>query len=395
MSKRPLVSFLVPNVGSPTVGAAIKLADLLQGAFDTEIVGPDFGSGVCGIYRGAYPIQAIPAGRLYRWPDYWWERRRIGSAVRGDILVGVKAFASTVPIALREAGRRRVPSVVYLDEWDGALWEMKTAVQRVRYAVAHLHHPLDEMYHGVVERRIAEAADVWSTTTFLQRKFGGAVVHAGVDVEFFKPQPVGDVAAIKSALGLDGKSVIVFGGVVRPHKGVEEILDALATLADDSLRLLVVGPVTEHVRVLQENAAYARYLVIAGGEPGAGDALNAEIHGRMPLYLDIGDLVVLPLRDTLLAQSQMPIKVFEALAMGKPVIVTRVADLPAVAEGCGWVVPASRPDLLASAIRHAFDDEGERTRFGIAARRKAVERYSKAVCSAMLRTRVSSLIEAA
>lgn len=391
---KPLVTFLVPDIGAPTVGAAVKLADLLHAAYDTEIVGPDFGSGVCGMYRDAYPFRSIPAGRLYRFPDYGWERRRLARELRGDVLVAVKAFAHTVPVALAEGRRRRVPVAVYLDEWDAAVWYQKSFTARLSLALRHAHHPLNEAYHGLVERTIRRTDDVWSTTTFLQRRFGGAVIHAGVKCDYFKPQPVERVEALKKTLGLSSRRVIVFGGVVRPHKGVEEILEALARLKDSRNALLVVGPITEHLAQLLKDPRYQPYLVVAGDALGGATSLNAEIHRQMPLYLDVGDLVVLPLRDTLLAQSQMPIKVFEAMAMGKPLVVTRVADLPEMVKGCGWVVPPDDPGALADAIGSAFERPQECREFGARARERALAEFSGEVCSQALCRRVAGLLDA-
>ncbi len=37
------------------------------------------------------------------------------------MVVAVKAFADTVPVALSIRRKRNTPVLVYLDEWDGAL----------------------------------------------------------------------------------------------------------------------------------------------------------------------------------------------------------------------------------------------------------------------------------
>lgn len=388
----PRVSFLVPDLGSPTVGAAVKLADLLKGDYETEIVGPDFGRGVCNLYRNAYPFTSVHGGRLYRFPDYWWERRRLGRAITGELVVAVKAFANTVPVALAERRRRGLPVAVYLDEWDGALWHQKTWTERWQCRLRHGHHPLDEAYHGWVESQIRQADSVWSTTSFLQRKFGGYVMHAGVDCTFFQPQPAVVVSALKNSLGLEGCRVIVFGGVVRPHKGVEEILDALVELGDPQYRLLVVGPVTEHVVALQADARYRPFLHVAGAPMQDDSGLNAEIHHHMPRYLDVGDLVVLPLRATPLAESQMPIKLFEALAMGKPLVVTRVADLPEMVRGCGWVVEPGDRASLARAIGQALASDEQRATFGKQARARALAEFSRDVCAQQLKAEVGRLL---
>ncbi len=381
---KKLVSFLVPDIGSPTIGAALKLARMLDPDYRTEIVGPDFGWGICSLYRDAYPFRAIPAGKLYRLPDYLWERRRISNELCGDVVVALKGFATTVPLALQARRKRGVPVVVYLDEWDAALWHSMSKGEKVRCCLHHFHHPAEPCYHPCTEQSIRAADRVISTTTWLQQRFGGHIIHAGVDCDFFKPQPPVEVAALKAELGLSGKKVIVFGGVVRPHKGAEEILEAIIRIKRDDTKLLVVGPITDHLAGLMDSSRYGHLLVVAGDPVNAPSSRNAEIHRMMPLYLDVGDLVVLPLRNTLLAQSQMPIKIFEALAMGKPVIGTAVADIPIMLDNCGIVVPPNHGEALAQAVDMVLSDGKTARDMGVKAREKCVREFSSTVSRAKL-----------
>jgi len=389
---KPLVSFLVPDIGSPTIGAAYKLAQMLEPEFRTEIVGPDFGWGVCSLYRDAYPFRPIPAGRIYRLPDYFWECNRISNELCGDVVIALKGFATTVPVALKVKSKRKVPVVVYLDEWDAALWYSMSGSEKRKCWMKHIQHPAEPCYHPFIERRIRKADTVLSTTTWLQSRFGGLIVHAGVDCDFFKPQPQADVDNLKEELGLKGKKVIVFGGVVRPHKGVEEILESIIRLNRKDIRLLIVGPVTDHLKSMMGSQRFGRWLVVAGDPVNAATSLNAAIHKKMPLYLDVGDLVVLPLRDSLLAQSQMPIKIFEALAMGKPIIGTAVADLPLVLDDCGVVVPPDNAEALAGAIGAVASDEVKAASMGRKARKKCIKEYDSQVSRAKLLDIVDRLL---
>ena len=86
------------------------------------------------------------------------------------------------------------------------------------------------------------------------------------------------------------------------------------------------------------------------------------------------------------------LKIFEALAMGKPVVATRVADLPALVEGAGWVVPAGDQNALTAAIGRALDAPEERARLGQAARRRALRDFSRPVCAAHLQSILGALL---
>lgn len=363
------VSFLLPDVSCPVLGPVIELAGHLEPMFETEIVGPDLGHGVCEMYRNSRPVRAVPCPRIYRLPNYWPERRRLGAAADGGIIVAVKAFGATVPVALAEKRRRGAKVVVYLDEWDGALVKRLPLGERLQRWVRHAHHPLDDLYCPWVERLIPQCDRVISTTSFLQRKFGGSVVHMGVDTNHFAPQPPDEVAALRKKLGFGADKLIVFGGVVRPHKGIELILDALCKLGRPEVKLLIVGPRNEHVAELERTPRYAPYL----------RAIGPQAKADMPRYLALGDVAVLPLDGGLLASSQMPCKVFEAMAMARPVIASAVSDLPEVLKDCGWLVPAGDAGAIARALTDVLDHPDAAAKAGAAARERCQRLYSREV----------------
>ena len=393
MPVKPRVSFLVPDIGAPSLGAAVRLAGNIARDFDTEIVGPDLGSGVCAMYRDAFAFNVVPTPRIYRLPDYWREVRKLRGAITGDIVVAVKAFADTVPVALKCKTERGAKCVVYLDEWDGFLYHRQRPMQKALSIVRHMHHPLESIYHPWVESLIPRADAVISSTRFLQRKFGGHVVHMGVDCDWFCPQPPEKVAALKQHLGLADKHLLVFGGVVRPHKGVEQILEALRLVGDDNIRLLVAGPVTDHLSALLNHPTHGRFIQCAGAPVGDGSSINSDVHKQMPLYLDLAELIVLPQTDTVLAQSQMPIKIFEAMAMAKPIIASRVSDLPEVLDGCGCIVEPGNVAQLADRIRHLLQHPEEARALGRAARDRCLRNYSREKSSSDLRSILGGLLE--
>lgn len=380
----PEVTILVPDLRAPTVGAAVRMRELLA-PHAVEIVGPDFGGGVCALYRNAGPFVRVPTRRLYRWPEFAWESRKLDRAVCGRWVMAVKAYLNTVPVALRLQAQGRARAAVFLDEWDGATLEGLSTLRRVTRFLRHAAHPLDHVYHPFAERRIREASLVLSTTSDLQRRFGGHVIAMGIDTERFRPRPSEETASLREELGLAGKKVIGFGGVVRPHKGVELILEALARLQRPDAVLLVIGPITEHLKALMDDPRQAGRIRVAGAPLNDPEGINAAISARMPDYLDVADCVALPLADTALARSQMPIKVFEAMAMAKPIIASAVGDLPRVLGDAAWIVPSGDADALAAALARVFDNPDSARERGQRARLRCVERYSKTVCGAEIR----------
>lgn len=368
------VTVLVHDISANTIWAATALARALQSAFETQVVGPDMGSGVCEPFRNEFPYTVVPTPKLYRWPDFLWEVRKIERAVEGSVIIALKAYMNTVSVALRLRRRRGARVIVYLDEWDSAVWRSLPAALRWWRWLKDWRFPLNDLWALHVERLIAKADRIICTSSFLSHKFGGVVIPLGVNTETYKPLPPAEVNEWKRELGLMGDRLLMFAGVARPHKGVEETLEALAAINDDRLRLVIVGPETDYLRTLQRHERYAPYLVSLGSKPKS----------EVPRYLALADLVVLPLRDTPLAQSQVPCKVFEAMAMAKPIIATAVSDLPIILRGCGWTVPPNDVAALADAIRYVLSHPVEAGEMGERARAKCVSHYSQEIASRRL-----------
>ena len=374
----PIVSFIVPDMRGPVLGPIIQLARYLEGEYKVEIVGPDFGHGVHPMYKDAYPFKMVKTPHLYRLPNYWQERRWLMQAVSGDVLIPVKAYFNTLKLALDLKRQRGCKVIPYLDEWDGAVQKQRAPMVRWMEFIKNVHHPLDRVYHPIVERYLPQADHICSTSTFLQKKFGGTLLYMGVDLDEFKPFPNEMLKDLRTQYALEGKKVIVFGGVVRPHKGIEQILEALYRLNRPDFVFLIVGPENHHVQALRTNSKWAPYMITTGSQPKA----------HMPLFLNLGDVVVLPLDDTLLAHSQTPCKIFEALATGKPVIATEVADLPFILESCGRVVKAGDLEVLTRAIESVLTNDEERKKMGLQARERCRREFSAEIT----RTRLSQVV---
>ena len=365
------VTFLVPDLSWPIVGIAARMAKYLAGAHEAEIVGTSLWGAANEMYSEEFAYRAVECPRIYRIPEYFSGVRKLSRAIRGDVVIAMKAFGHTISAALRARKESGCRVAAYLDEWDGAVSASWGAFERMRQWMGDWAHPCNAAYVPWAERRLKEFDALLGTTRFLAEKFGGRVYNIGVDTDYFRPQERAATEGLKKRLGLEGKKLAVFGGVVRPHKGLEAFAGALAKLGRDDVRLLILGPMNEHVRKMMDDPKCGRFMVC----PAVDAAEALDIHRRMPQYLGLGDVLAVPLADTPLSRSQMPCKVFEAMAMAKPIVANAVSDLPEVLEGCGLLVRPGDENATAEALGRMFEHPAEAEAMGMRARARCIERY--------------------
>jgi glycosyltransferase involved in cell wall biosynthesis len=171
---------------------------------------------------------------------------------------------------------------------------------------------------------------------------------------------------LRARLGLDGSHVVGYlGNLDHWREGIEVLLAALAELrarGRTDVKVLIVGDGTRRPSL----EAAARRLRVADGVRFTGRVPH-EVVGQ---YYAQMDLLVNPRVDERAARYITPLKPYEAMALGIPVL---VSDLPALREIVdppkrGAVAPPGDPRALADAIETLLDDPARRAQLGEAGR---------------------------
>jgi glycosyltransferase involved in cell wall biosynthesis len=97
---------------------------------------------------------------------------------------------------------------------------------------------------------------------------------------------------------------------------------------------------------------------------------------KIPEFLAISDLIVIPQKKDFATIGQMPAKVFDAMAMAKPIIATAVSGLPEVLADCGFIVEPESPRQLAKMIKYVFSHPQQAKKIAQKAREKCIQQYS-------------------
>jgi glycosyltransferase involved in cell wall biosynthesis len=99
-------------------------------------------------------------------------------------------------------------------------------------------------------------------------------------------------------------------------------------------------------------------------------------YSLLPDLLAAADIVAIPQLDTEGARHQMPMKVYDAMAMAKPIVATTVSDLPVALDGCARLVPPGNVEKLTDAVGYLLEHPSEARALGERARARCLEKYS-------------------
>jgi glycosyltransferase involved in cell wall biosynthesis len=211
------------------------------------------------------------------------------------------------------------------------------------------------------ERRVWEHADGYVTITTalaeeLERRLGPRVnVDVIPDGARVDPARRFDWDGPHSSAAGAGRRgpLVTYAGHLYPWKGVETLLGALA--AAPGLRGRVIGG-----HPSEPDLARVRQFAATLGLGDRVEFTGMKAPGDVAALLREADLLVLPNRATSVsANYTSPLKLFEYLAAGRPIV---ASDLPALREILrdrenAWLVPPDDPAALAAALEALARDK--------------------------------------
>ena len=264
-----------------------------------------------------------------------------------------------------------------IDDWQMGFikenYSKMSIYQRFRFiknSTLYLYD-LGSYWNNLINEKIVNFADELTVSNhFLQEKFGGTIIWHARNTENFNPQKYSR-KLLREKYNLDNsKKVVMFLGTPREHKGLEILIHALNMIKNKNIFMFVVG--------IGDNNDYGKKLTKIAKEILGNNYKGFDIQpfDKIPEFLTIADIIVIPQKKSFSAIGQVPAKVFDAMAMAKPIIATKVSDLPEILKGCGWIVEPENPDMLAKTIEYVLDNPEEAEKIGQKARKKCIEKYN-------------------
>ncbi len=321
-----------------------------RGRFDVRVATfRDGGERLADLRAASVPVEVLHL-HSFRKPETLAVAWRLAAYLRRERIDLVHAFdvPATIfatPVA-RAAGTRVVLSS------HRASRELSTAGQR------WVLRRTDGLVDGIVTNTLAGRRALIDEDHVPERK----VHHCpnGLDTRRFSPAP--------SRAGDDATLRIGALAVLRPEKSLDTLVDAVARLHADGVRVELVIMGDGPLRGELEARAHAQGLAGACRFIGANQDVVA--------HLRTLDLFVLPSRSEAMSNALM-----EAMACGCAVVASNVGGNPEVVRDgdTGVLFPAGDTAALTAVLARLATDRAERERLSQAARAEAVTRFDLAV----------------
>ena len=209
----------------------------------------------------------------------------------------------------------------------------------------------------------------------VKKRFGEKVVLNGVDLGRYGPRPRD--AALARELGVEGRFVVGYLGTHGMAHSLPKVLEAAERLRGrGDIAFLFAGSGAERgtvERIVAERGL--ANVVLVPRQP----------RERMAALWSLCDLALVPLRDLPLFTTVIPSKIFEAMAMGVPVLLcTPEGEASRIVRDAGGVcLPPEDPVALADAVVALCGDPARRGALRSSAL-AAAPRYSREAQAAVM-----------
>lgn len=203
-----------------------------------------------------------------------------------------------------------------------------------------------------------------------------AVVPNGVDLETYVPGPKPEGLARR--IGVEGKFVAAYVGTVGMAHGIATLLDAARLLRSRTdIVFVVVGTGAEQVTLAEKSRAEGLSNVVFVGQVSKPEVRD---------YWRLCDVAVVLLRDAPLFRHVIPSKMFEAMAMERPIILGVKGESEAllVEAGAGVPIPPEDATALARAVVTFADNPSRGTEMGVIGRRFVARQFDRNVLASRM-----------
>ena len=356
------------NLSTNGYTRAYPFAKLMSEDYNVTVVGPVEEQGIFKPLKNDTSIKykLYPYKKIF--PFYFQNAKNIYKDLNADIIHSFKiTFPSFLPALIKKIKNKNQKLILDIDDWESQYmldnYLSPNPINLAKFTFADLYVPESYFLKKALEKQSKKADAIITSSKTLQKMFGGTWIPTGPNTDYFNPENFSG-NKIREELDLKGKTVVLFSGTPKKHKGILELMQAINEINNEDIHLLIIGadknnPITKQLK-------NSKLITV----------LEQIDNKELPNYMKASDIFCAPQWNSKSANAQLPIKIFEPMSMELPVITTNISDMQEIFQNCGTVIEPNNTEALKKAILNYIDNKELRTKHGIQARKECLEKYS-------------------
>ncbi len=315
-------------------------------------------------------------------PDFFSAMSQAVAAITGELIYVVKPRLPSLGVALLANARRQLPIILEINDLETVVSAPQVGDRHQTSALTltgidpnRLKNPYCDEWSRIMDPIAQQLPVLTSHNKTLNRHFA----HRCLTMRNLKDEAVYDPARydrdqVRADLGYTNTDrVLLFGGLLRRHKGIHELVELIKRLDHPAYKLLFVGS-----RVTPDQTQLIAELIADGGDQL--QLLPPQDRDAMARINLAADLVILWLNPEVPASHyQTPYKATDAFAMGTPVIANDISDFGDLhRQGYLTLAPFGDWEAMIRAVHAVFDQPETTARRRAAARRLFLRQFSYA-----------------
>lgn len=191
---------------------------------------------------------------------------------------------------------------------------------------------------------------------------------SGVNPDFFHP----DIGKIAPACQSKEKMIVMYHGALAENRGLLETIEAMRMVKNEinGIKLLILGKGPGYKKLVES----VERLDIKDGV----QFLDPVPYDLIPEQIAQADIGIIPLPDELCWQVSSPLKLFEYLAMAKPVLLSPIEAHTAVVNDCHAAIfmKDTSPEAIAQAMITAYSRRSDFQNMGMKGRELMLAQFT-------------------
>ena len=295
-----------------------------------------------------------------------------------DIIIASSPPLSVAIIGAIIAKKKRIPLILDLrDIWPEAAVSTGYIKKGFLY---HLAEKWEKRCYKQAQKILVNSSAVFEELKNIKGVPSSKLelIPNGADLEFFKE--INDNDKINEDYNIKNKFVVLYTGLLGFAQAPEVMIDAAKILENNKdIVFLIVGggPLKKDLESKIKNLKLDN-VILSGQRP----------REEMPIFVSRGDICLIPYKNSSTFQKNVPSKMFDYMASGKPIIINlegAASDIIEKAQA-GLVIEPENTSALAKAIEQLYNNKFLRKKMGDLGRSYVEKYYDKKEISKQLET---------